>query len=160
VSEVAQDILLVVSTLGCSEESAAYAIDQAAAAGSRLHLLLVCEPDPQDVAERLSEESWIGDRQGSELSAVISRDRRTRGYRELSGIARDAATEEVVTVTQVVEGELLDEVRRYALANPMAQIVLSLPAPGILSRILPGRKDKAARLEGSLGIPVRVFHYS
>lgn len=155
------DVLLVVSTLGHAEEAAEYAIDRTANLGDgTLHLLLLCEGDPEALANKLSEQSWMGDQLGSEVSHALSKDRRTRGYRILSGIAHAAEEEDVPTQTEVLEGEIDEAVQRYTRNHPVAEIVISLPAPGPLARLFGKRKDPTERLERAGGAPVRVFRYS
>ena len=161
VSENAADVLLVVSTLGHAEEAAAYAIDRTASLGEGvLHLLLLCEGDAQELAKTLSEQSWVGDKVGAEICQALSKDRRTRGYRILSGIAHAAEEEDVKTVTEVHEGELDAAISRYVRAHPVAEVVVSLPAPGVMARFFGKKSDPTERLERAGGAPVKVFHYS
>ncbi|MCB0218807.1 MAG: hypothetical protein KDH09_03875 [Chrysiogenetes bacterium] len=160
-SESSTDVLLVVSTLGHAEEATEYAIDRTAHLGEgTLHLLLLCEGDSEELANKLSEQSWMGDRVGSEVSQALSKDRRTRGYRVLSGIAHAAEEEDVPTLTEVIEGELDEAIQRYVRAHPVAEIVVSLPAPGPLARFFGSKKDPTERLERAGDAPVKVFHYS
>lgn len=160
-SDTSTDVLLVVSTLGHAEEAAEYAIDRTAHLGEGvLHLLLLCEGDSQDLATKLSEQSWIGDKVGSEVCQALSKDRRTRGYRILSGIAHAAEEEEVKTVTDVQEGDLDAAIQRYVRAHPVAEVVVSLPAPGVVARFFGSRKDPTERLERAGSATVKVFHYS
>ncbi|MEW6777764.1 MAG: universal stress protein [Bdellovibrionota bacterium] len=155
----AKDVLLAVSTSGFAEESASYAIERAASEpGAKLHVLLVCEPEGEKIAEKLSESS-VGDKVGEQLLQALSRDRRTRGYRWLSGISRDAEAEEVPVETKVVEGELEPELRRYAEGKSFSEVVVSLPSPGFFSRFFSKQGDPASRIQRSFSIPVKVFRY-
>ncbi len=153
-------VLLVVSTRGFADESAAYAIERAAAGPAGLDVLLVCEPESGQLSERLSERGWLGDKTTGQISHTLSKDRRTRGYRILSGIARDAEAEDVPVQTHVAEGEAEGEVRKFLRKHPVAEIVLSAPAPGFLERLFAkSRRDMARRLGEIPGITVKEFHY-
>lgn len=159
-TESVKHVLLVISTAGFAEESTTYALDQAKARSASLDILLVGELERRTMADRLSEESWIGDKIGSELSAALVADKRARAERTVEGVVLQAKAAGISVERHFVDGALEQELRRYTREHRVDEVILSMPEPGLLARILPFRKtNDQERLTRALGVPVRIFYY-
>lgn len=148
--------LIVITAQRFSPEYGEAALASARAHGEDVVIDLILDPNaPDEVADRLAEAGFLGERLMHEVRDTMDREYRERGQEHLVALAARAAELGLRVETRTARGSFAETVRDEAVACHAVRVLAAQLSASPLARALFG--SETTRLRRRVACPVELF---